>query len=92
MLSNVQDALVEDAGVQDSTWKEGGIMTGSGEPPPEVKASCSRLACAGDGGTPSTRKPTTFIAGCDALLSVLLLLAMPHACTPVNQAPARERM
>ena len=40
------------------------MMTGSGEPPPSVSASCSSEACAaGDGGTPSTWKPTTFIAG-----------------------------
>ena len=45
-----------------NTWNEGGIMTGSGEPPPSV---LSVKACnwSGEGGTPSTLNPTTFNAG-----------------------------
>lgn len=48
------------------TWKEGGMMTGLGEP--EVVVACCESASrvlwgAGDWGRPSTWNPTTFLAG-----------------------------
>jgi hypothetical protein len=51
-------------------------MTGSGDPPPDVRASARRFAWSGEGGTPSTLKPTIFLAGWEELLSMLLLPAM----------------
>ena len=51
-----------------ATWKDGGIITGLGEP--EVTLPSPRCESAsnvdggeGDGAAPSTRKPTTLIAG-----------------------------
>jgi len=55
------------------------MMTGSGDPPPAMSASASRWDWSGDGGTPSTLKPTIFMAGAEALLSMLLLPVMAAA-------------
>jgi len=40
-------------------WKEGGIITGVGDPAPTGTESFSIDGCAGDGECPSTWKPTT---------------------------------
>ena len=47
-------------------WKEGGMMAGVGEPAAVfvVSCSCAKTVCvAGDGGTPSTWKPTCRVCG-----------------------------
>ncbi len=62
------------------TWNVGGMMTGDGEPAATLAdcrcCSASVASCAGDGGTPSTWKPTCVLTRDRVIFDVGLELVL----------------